>query len=152
MKKLSVFAVFAACLMPLIVSADQQLRGAVFSPEQGIICDKKAGFCADKEGISMGFTGEYLGQDAEQKFDKIISGVKDFDTTTFVLSNGILCDAKKKHCYTNKYDNIVDEPHTKAMFEKQEYSENAEQRMAEKAMESVDTSGPENLEQKKKEK
>jgi len=118
MKKLCNFILIAACLLPLTVSANQQLKGEVFSPEQGIICDKKAGFCADAEGISLGYTGEYLGKDAEEKFDKIISSVKDFDTTSFVLSNGVMCDAKKKHCYTNKFDNIVDEPHTKSMFGK----------------------------------
>jgi hypothetical protein len=150
MKKVCAVTFIAACLLPLSVSADQQLKGEIFSPEQGIICDKKSGFCADAEGISLGYTGEYLGKAAEQKFDKMISSVQDFDTTSFVLSNGVLCDAKQKHCYTNKYDNIVDEPHTKAMFGKPEYSGDAGQRMAQEALEGIDTSGLENLEQKLK--
>jgi hypothetical protein len=118
MKKMYALAIITACLLPLTASAEQQLKGEVFSPEQGIICDKKSGFCADSEGISLGYTGEYLGKDAEGKFTKITSSVKDFDTTSFVLSNGVLCDAKKKSCFTNKLDNIVDKPHTRAMFGK----------------------------------
>jgi len=116
MKKSYVLTIIAVCLLPFNSSADQQLKGEVFSPEQGIICDKKSGFCADSEGISLGYTGEYLGKVTEKKFEKIISGHPDFDTSSFVLSNGILCDASKKHCYTNKFDNVVDRDHTKAMF------------------------------------
>jgi hypothetical protein len=152
MKKMYVLAIITACLLPLTANADQQLKGGVFSPEQGIICDKKSGFCADSEGISLGYTGEYLGKDAEEKFDKIISSVKEFDTTSFVMSNGVLCDAKKKHCYTNKFDNVIDQAYTRAMFGTPEYSGDAGQRMAEEAMEGIDTSGLENLEQKLKNK
>jgi hypothetical protein len=150
MKKIYAFTFIAAYLLPLSVSANQQLKGEVFSPEQGIICDKKSGFCADAEGISLGYTGEYLGKDAAAEFEKIISSVKNFDTTSFVLSNGVLCDAKKKHCYTNKYDNIVDKPHTEAMFEATTYTGDAGQRMAQEALKGIDTSGLENLEQKLK--
>ena len=151
MKKTCIFAVIATALLPLTVSANQQLKGEVFSPEQGIICDKKAGFCADSEGISLAFTGEYLGKDAEQKFSKIISSVQDFDTSSFVLSNGVECDAKVKRCYTNKYDKVVDKAHTTAMFGNTVSSiDDSGKSMAEKAMEGIDTSGLENLEQKLK--
>ena len=60
MKKMIIAALAAVALLPFSVSAEP-LQGAVFSPEQGIICDKKSGFCADSEGISLGFTKEYLG-------------------------------------------------------------------------------------------
>ena len=56
MKKTCIFAVIAIALLPITVSANQQLKGEVFSPEQGIICDKKAGFCADSVRISLAFT------------------------------------------------------------------------------------------------
>jgi hypothetical protein len=42
-----------------------KLKGAVYSPGPGILCDKKAQFCADDQGISLGYTKEYLGQKAE---------------------------------------------------------------------------------------
>jgi len=59
---------------------------SVYSPENGIICDKKAGFCADSQGISLGLTGEYLGKKHEATWRKRIT--KDFDTTVFTFSNG----------------------------------------------------------------
>lgn len=153
MKKICIFVIIATALLPLTVSAKQQLKGAVFSPEQGIICDKKSGFCADSEGISLGYTGEYLGEEAMQEFDKIISSIQDFDTTSFVLSNGVECNAKEKVCYTNKYDKIVDKQHTKAMFGGNGSSQNDQGKsMAEKALEGIDTSGLENLEQNLKKK
>ena len=36
--------------------ANAKSKTNVYSPEQGIICDKKAGFCSDSYGISIAFT------------------------------------------------------------------------------------------------
>lgn len=94
------------------------MKGAVFSPEQGIVCDKKSGFCADSEGISLGYTGEYLGEKAMQTWDERIAKYDDFDMTRFVLSNGVDCNTRKKVCHTNKFDEVVDKKHTKALFGK----------------------------------
>ena len=118
MKKIFTFTLLAACLLPLAASAGQHLRGSVFSPEQGIICDKKSGFCADREGISLGFTGEYLGEQAQQKFSNIINSVKNFDTSSFTLSNGIFCDAGRQLCFTDKHGETVDNAHTEALFDR----------------------------------
>ena len=56
----------SAFLLPVLSSA-APLKGAVDSPKAGVLCDRKAGFCADSEGISMGLTKLYLGEEAEQK-------------------------------------------------------------------------------------
>ncbi len=120
MNQLTISTLILTLFLPLSVSATQQLKGEVFSPEQGILCDKQAGFCADSYGISMGFTSDFLGKEAEQKFLKIISSVDNFDTNSFVMSNGVKCNANKKACYTNKYDKIIDEQHTEALFGKAE--------------------------------
>ena len=47
MKKISLVIFLSVTLAPAIVLGVKTLKGAVYSPEQGIICDKKAGFCAD---------------------------------------------------------------------------------------------------------
>ena len=39
----------------------------IYSPSRGVLCDSKAGFCADSYGISMGLTKEYIGQAAQDK-------------------------------------------------------------------------------------
>jgi hypothetical protein len=90
------------------------LKGAVTSPVSGVICDKKAGFCADASGISMGLTKEYLGEGAEQKL--LAQG--EFDLTAFVLTNGVACDTKSQKCTKGKWDKSIDTAHTKALFGK----------------------------------
>ena len=75
------------------------LKGAVYSPEPGVICDKKGGFCADSQGLSVAMTKMYLGAKAEKNLmEQINKGGKDFDATTFTMSDGIYCDCKAKQC------------------------------------------------------
>ena len=89
-------------------------HGSVYSPSQGIICDKKSGFCADSYGISLGYTKEYLGQKNQDIWTKRTSG--DFDTSVFTMSNGIFCDTNNKQCYTNKFKDKVDHYFTNILF------------------------------------
>jgi len=89
--------------------------GSVYFPEHGIVCDKKAGFCADREGISMGYTKEYLGQAAQ---DKMMGYVErdHMETDSYTMSNGIYCDSKKQKCYTEKFGSVVDKDFTNNLF------------------------------------
>ena len=109
-------------LAPLAVQAKNvQLKGAVYSPEAGVICDKKGGFCADEQGIAVALTKMYLGEKAEKKLMDMIRsepGVQDFDITTFVLTNKVACDCKAKKCKVSKLDDKLDAAHTKALFGK----------------------------------
>ena len=96
-----------------------KLKGTVYSPDPGVICDKKGGFCADTEGIAVALTKMYLGDKAEKRLmDRIRPepGVQDFDTTTFVLTNKVACDCKAKICKVSKYEDKIDAAHTKALF------------------------------------
>ena len=86
--------------------------GGVYSPSQGVLCDTKAGFCADSYGISMGLTKEYLGQAAQ---DKLMS-YKDFDTSEFTMTNGVYCDSKMRKCYNNRWKEKVDVYYTGKLF------------------------------------
>ena len=88
--------------------------GNVYSPDQGIICDKKSQFCADSQGISLGWTKEYLGAKAEAVWTKHIT--KDFDTTVFTMSNGLYCDTNKKICKKSKWDDRANSHWTRIMF------------------------------------
>ncbi|KYJ85722.1 hypothetical protein AS592_03005 [Sulfurovum riftiae] len=89
--------------------------GSVYFPEHGIVCDKKADFCADSTGISMGYTKEYLGQAAQ---DKMIGYVKrdHMELDSYTMSNGIYCDSKAKKCYNNKWKEKVDSHYTNMLF------------------------------------
>jgi hypothetical protein len=100
-------------------AASATLKGAVYSPEPGVICDKKGGFCADSEGLSVAMTKMYLGAIAEKKLmDRIKKepGVQDYDTATFTLTNGVSCDCKAKKCKVSKYEDKVNAAYTKALF------------------------------------
>jgi hypothetical protein len=96
-----------------------KLKGAVYSPGPGILCDKKAQFCADDQGISLGYTKEYLGQKAENAMMARINeggGPSNYDLTWFAFSNGVDCKTKEKVCHVSKHSDKVDAAHTKALF------------------------------------
>jgi uncharacterized protein len=90
-------------------------RGSVYFPEHGIVCDKKSGFCADQEGISMGFTKEYLGQAAQ---DKMMGYVErdNMELDSYTMSNGIHCESKERKCYNNKWKEKVDAHYTNNLY------------------------------------
>jgi uncharacterized protein len=89
---------------------------AVYFPEHGIICDRKAGFCADREGISMGFTQEFLGQAAAEKMMNYMDKYH-MSTYAYTLSNGIHCDSHKKKCFKERYNGSpVNKHYTNKLF------------------------------------
>lgn len=120
MNRLTLAIVLSVMLAPATtLAAEKKLKGAVYTPSQGVICDKKAGFCADSEGISMAYTKEYLGQAAQDKMMERIKesgGPANFDATWFTLSNGVSCKTKEKACTVSKFDGKIDVAHTKALF------------------------------------
>ena len=86
----------------------------VYSPDDGIICDKKSQFCADSQGISLGWTKEYLGARAAKVWTKRIT--RNFDTTVFTMSNGLYCDTNEKICKKSKWDDRPNSHWTRIMF------------------------------------
>ena len=84
----------------------------------GTLCDSKAGFCADSQGVSVGITEMELGPKAGKKLMAEINkvGINDFDATTFTMSGGLNCNTKEKKCYTNRYDKKLDVKATKTLF------------------------------------
>ena len=94
---------------------------AIFYPKPGgVICDRKGGFCADDQGVSVAITEMELGPKASKNLmDQINAvGMQDFDATTFTMSGGLHCEIKKKKCFTNKFGDKVDANATKALFGK----------------------------------
>lgn len=95
-------------------NAGKTIKGSVTAPMAGVICDKKANFCADSSGISVALTKEYLGAKAEKK----LMDMGSFDTSEFVLSNGVRCDTKAEKCTVSKINLTVDAAHSQALFGK----------------------------------
>ena len=109
-------ALAALTLLPVFAQASQP-TGNVYSPHKGVLCDKKAGLCADEQGISMGLTKEYLGAAAEQKLLKITRNA-DFDGRWFVLSDGTSCKSAERVCTTSKHADTVSQKATLALYGK----------------------------------
>lgn len=94
---------------------------AIYYPKPGgVICDKKSGFCADDQGVSVSITEMELGAKASKALMSQINavGIANFDATSFTMSGGLHCETKQKKCFTNKYDNKVDTTATKVLFGK----------------------------------
>ncbi|PSV64797.1 hypothetical protein C9J48_01165 [Photobacterium profundum] len=99
-------------------AAMTELAPNIYSPDKGVICDKKAGFCVDSFGISMAFTQEYLGDDAQKEMMKVIEtvGTKNFDTTRYSLSNGVYCDALKQGCFKSRFNDTPEVKFSNVLF------------------------------------
>ncbi len=111
-KKSVVFAV-------LFFSGLAQAAPALFSPEAGVLCDKKAGFCADSQGISMGLTRIHLGDKAQAKLVKTFGSIDGVDMGSYTLSNGVHCESSEKQCYQDRYFPRTKESKYSAMLFKQ---------------------------------
>ena len=117
MQRLPLIALFCCIMAPATMAT--QLRGDVYSPKPGVVCDKKAQLCADANGISLALTKEHLGAKAEavmQNRIKEAGGPANYDLTWFAFSNGVDCKTTQKVCHVSKHSDEVDAAHTKALF------------------------------------
>ncbi len=114
MKQLIAFAFLSLTAMAALAGQ------TIFSPDDGVLCDKKAGFCADKDGIAVGHTEVYLGKKAAKKLQDMISsvGVDSFDATSFTMSNGMHCETREKNCTTSKFNDKPDPVGNTTLFGK----------------------------------
>ncbi|MEZ8739365.1 YcgJ family protein [Photobacterium swingsii] len=99
------------------------LADGIYSPEHGIICDQKAGFCVDGFGISMAFTQTFLGEDAQNKMLKMIEevgGSDNFDSSRFSFSNKVYCDSTERRCFDDRYSDTQQTQFTDVLFAEEE--------------------------------
>ncbi len=92
------------------------LGNGVTSPEPGVVCDKKAGFCADSQGISMALTEMYLGKAAQDKMMARVKENPDADMANYTLYNGVQCRSAEKACFKPKGSNTIEKKTTQALF------------------------------------
>lgn len=116
MTKHLVFVLLLLCFNN--VQASTQLDDHIYSPDNGVICDRKAGFCVDSYGISMAFTKEFLGQKAQDKMMKMIDevGTDSFDTSRYSLSNNVYCDSEIRACFTDRLQEQSQDTYSKILF------------------------------------
>ena len=93
-----------------VASAGQVEYGqGVFSPERGVVCDREGNFCADGTGISASWTDQYMGSEAARNLGE-------YDTTEFVLHNGVLCTVDTQSCATHGKMNKTSKKIQKMVF------------------------------------
>lgn len=111
-KVLTGMFVLIAC-QPTVTNA-ATLDKNVYSPQKGVLCDKKVTLCADAYGLSAGITELYFGKKAAAPTIKKLTSIS--DKSVFTFSNGLHCKTGKKECYVDKYSSQVDKASTVALF------------------------------------
>lgn len=111
----NVIILAALALFPVFAQASQP-TGTVYSPHKSVLCDKKAGLCADERGIAMGLTKESLGAVAEARFTQHVRENPGMDLKAYVLSNGADCDSTKRTCMAERRGTEVDWRYTRHLF------------------------------------
>jgi len=117
MMKSYLTALLGAALLSTGFTAGAAPSANVYSPYKGVLCDKKSGFCADEQGISMGLTKEYLGAAAEKKMTEM-GRDSSFDGSYYTMSDGTTCKSKERICTTGKWTDTVHTKATLALFGK----------------------------------
>jgi hypothetical protein len=83
-------AVMAFTAVPAFAGQIEYGSG-VFSPEQGVVCDREGNFCADGTGISASWTEQFMGAEAAHN-------IANADQSEFVLHNGVECIVANQAC------------------------------------------------------
>lgn len=87
----------------LVVMSTSAFAADIYSPVNGVVCDKKSGFCVDDEGVSMELTSKYLGGQVYNQLDKMLGNATDINLGEYTLSNGVHCDSEEKQCYKDRF-------------------------------------------------
>jgi len=87
----------------LLLTSVSAFATVIYSPTGGVLCDKKAGFCADNQGIAMGLTALYLGKPAKAKLQKSFGDGVNLDLSEYTLSNGVHCVSGEQQCYKDRF-------------------------------------------------
>ncbi len=107
---------FIICLALTMIVSTALAERVIYSPDDGVLCDRKSGFCADREGVSMAYTEQYLGKKAAQKLLKVMGS--DSDMSSFTMSNGMHCETREKNCTISKINNKPDQVGNITLFGK----------------------------------
>lgn len=91
---------------------------SVYFPKgsQHVVCDRRANFCADEQGISMGLTALYLGQAAQQRLQTVVKDLSVDELSRYTLTSGVHCDSKKRTCFVSKYSTQPDAAMTRQLY------------------------------------
>ena len=90
-------------------------RAQVNYPTQGVVCDQRGQVCYDNQGLSLGLTQTYFGNQASQNvLNQLQGGPAPQD---FRLSNGAVCSSRAQTCWSDGWSQrVVDQPLTGQLY------------------------------------
>jgi len=91
-----------------------QWQGNIARVAPGVICDRSAAICFDRQGPSIGLTREYLGNPAAMRLTANLSGRP--LANDFILSNGVFCSIPQSACWTSNRRERLDEQITREFY------------------------------------
>lgn len=103
------------CLMTVMAQAGAA-KVRVWLPEAGVVCDSQGGFCADHEGLSMGLTRQWLGEQAQSRLMQMVSGTARMNTRDFTLATGERCESGARTCWTDRFKERQAEKLTRHLY------------------------------------
>ncbi len=74
---------------------------SVYSPGQGVLCDRSANTCYDNKGVSLSLTRQFFGPGAERQLMATLSGRP--APQEFRLSDGSVCNMAAQLCWSDGY-------------------------------------------------
>jgi len=87
----------------------------VNTPSQGVVCDERGRVCYDNQGLSMGLTQTYFGDQAAQNVLNQLQGGP--APQEFRLSNGVACSTVARTCWSDGWSKrMVDWPLTSQLY------------------------------------
>jgi hypothetical protein len=102
----------ALLLQPMTASA--QWTSSIGRVAPGVICDRVASICFDRQGPSIGLTREYLGSGAALRLTANLSGRP--VPSEFTLSNGSICSVAQATCWTSNRRDRFNEMLTRELY------------------------------------
>lgn len=98
-------------------AAPQSEKTGIFSPDAGILCDRKVGFCYDAHGASLDLTRTVFGEKAAGKLAGTMQNVGLIGgDNVFTLSNGVTCYPKERACKERRCEEILNRNYTELLF------------------------------------
>ncbi len=94
--------------------AQAQWSGTVSRVAPGVVCDRAASICFDRQGPSIGLTKQYFGNNAAQRLTANLSGRP--LPTEFSLSNGSFCSVSQSTCWTSNRRDRLSETLTRELY------------------------------------
>jgi hypothetical protein len=102
----------AALIQPMPSQAQWQAN--VGRVAAGVVCDRSAAICYDKQGPSIGLTRQYLGNSAALRLTSNLSGRP--APTDFILSNGSFCSVPQSTCWSSNRRDRLNEQLTRELY------------------------------------